>query len=54
MNSQFFATSTGILFRKAIEGLQLDGLTHLRINFSKKAGDWKDMVECPVIHIFLE
>jgi pyridoxine/pyridoxamine 5'-phosphate oxidase len=39
MNSQFFAVLEFI--PQAIEGLQLDGLTHLRINFSKKQENWE-------------
>jgi pyridoxine/pyridoxamine 5'-phosphate oxidase len=39
MDSQFFAVLE--LVPQAIEALQLDGLNHLRINFSKKQENWE-------------
>lgn len=39
MDSRFFAVLEFI--PQAIEGLQLDGLNHLRINFSKKQENWE-------------
>lgn len=39
MDSQFFSVLE--LIPQSIEGLQLDGLNHLRINFSKKLGNWE-------------
>jgi len=39
MDSRFFAVLE--LAPKAIEALQLDGLNHLRINFSKKQENWE-------------
>jgi hypothetical protein len=39
MDSEFFAVLEFI--PQSIEGLQLDGLNHLRINFSKKQENWE-------------